>query len=67
MVVEATIHSHSHSSTAPHLEVDQELRALEVARCHTDIVLLVGVVKFCQSPVNQSKLQRTRSEAHKLI
>ena len=51
-----------HTAQAPqiqtvivHLHVDQKLWALKVATGHPDIVLGSGVIKFSQTPVNQSQ------------
>jgi len=38
------------------LQVNEQLRALEVARGYTDIVLLSRVIEFSETPIDQSKL-----------
>lgn len=45
-----------------YLVVEQQLWTLEVPRSHTHIVLLIGVVELCQTPVNQSQLRRRKEE-----
>lgn len=56
-------HGREHGTQRPHvqtvvvlLEVDQQLRALEVARCHAHIVLGRRVVELSQAPVDQAQL-----------
>mmetsp|Transcript_21970 Transcript_21970/g.54127 ORF Transcript_21970/g.54127 Transcript_21970/m.54127 type:complete len:291 (+) Transcript_21970:147-1019(+) len=55
-------HSRKHGPKAPHVErvvilpvVDEQLRALEVARCHPHVVLSSRTIKLGEPPVNQSK------------
>jgi len=40
-----------------HLVVEQKFWSLKVSWGDSDIVLLTGVIKLCQTPVNQSQLQ----------
>lgn len=56
-------HGRKHGSETPHvktvvvfLEIDQQLRTLEVARRHADIVLGAGMVEFGQTPINKTQL-----------
>lgn len=56
-------HGSEHGAQTPHvqavvvlLKVHQQLRAFEVARSHTHVVLGAGVVKFGQAPVDQAQL-----------
>lgn len=58
-------HRREHGSQRPHvqrvvvlLEIHQQLRTLEVARCDSHIVLGALVVELSQSPVDQAKLMR---------
>mmetsp|Transcript_10761 Transcript_10761/g.16051 ORF Transcript_10761/g.16051 Transcript_10761/m.16051 type:complete len:226 (+) Transcript_10761:492-1169(+) len=53
-------HSSKHASQTPHiqrvivlLQVNQQLRPLEVARSHPDIVLPSGVIELSQPPIDQ--------------
>jgi len=57
-------HAGKHGAQAPHvervvvfLEINKQLGALEVTRCDTDIVLCSRVVEFCETPVDQTKLE----------
>jgi len=38
------------------LNVNEELRALEVARSDTDVVLHAGMIKLCKAPVDELQL-----------
>lgn len=56
-------HGGKHGSETPHvetvvvfLEVDEQLGALEVSRCYTDVVFRCGVIKLGQTPIDQAKL-----------
>lgn len=56
-------HGRKHGAQRPHvqavvvlLEIDQQLGALEVARCHTHVVLGRRVVELSQAPVDQAQL-----------
>lgn len=55
-------HTSEHASQGPYiegviisLEIDQQLRSLEVPRGHSDVVLLLRVVEFGKTPIYQSK------------
>ncbi len=39
------------------MEVDEQLRTLEIPRCDTDIVFGALVIEFGQTPVNQTQLE----------
>lgn len=61
-------HGGKHGTETPHiqavvilLEVDEQLRALEIARGNTDVVLSAGVIKFSQTPVNKAQLRENVS------
>lgn len=41
---------------APYLIVHQQLGAFEVAGGHPDVVFLSGMVKFSQTPVDETQL-----------
>ncbi len=65
-----THHGSKHAAIAPHvqtvvilLEVHEELRSLEVARRHTDVVCSPWMVKLGQAPVNQSQLYAWSDDA----
>lgn len=56
-------HGCEHGAQTPHvqavvvfLEIDKQLRALEVARGDTDIILGAGVVELSETPVDKAKL-----------
>lgn len=56
-------HRRKHRSQGPHvervvvlLEIHQQFRALEVARCDSHIVLGAFVIELSQSPIDQTKL-----------
>lgn len=56
-------HGRKHGAETPHieavvvfLEIHQQLRALEVTRCDTHVVFGSRMVKFSQTPVNETKL-----------
>lgn len=56
-------HGCEHGTQRPHVErvvillvVDEQLRALEVAGGDADVVLGAGVVKFSETPINQTEL-----------
>lgn len=58
-------HGCKHGAQRPHvkrvvvlLEVDKELRALEVAGRNTDVVFSAGVVELSKTPVDESQLVR---------
>lgn len=57
-------HRGEHGSKGPHvqavvvlLEIDQQLRALEIPGRDTDVVLSSWMVKLGQTPINQAQLQ----------
>ena len=56
-------HASKHASKRPHvkgvivfLQIDQKLRSFKIARCHADVVLSSRVVKFSETPINESEL-----------
>jgi len=58
-------HTREHGAQTPHveavvvlLEVDEQLRALEVARGNADVVLGAGVVELGEPPVDEAQLAR---------
>lgn len=57
-------HGRKHGPQAPHvkavvvfLEVNQQLRTLEITRSNADVVLSAGVVELSQTPVNETQLE----------
>lgn len=56
-------HGCEHSTQGPHiqrivvfLEINQQLGALEIPGCNTDVVFRALVVELSQTPINQTKL-----------
>jgi hypothetical protein len=56
----AVDHAGKHAPETPHVEgvvvvlqVDEKLGTLKVARRHADVVLLIGVVKLGETPVDK--------------
>jgi hypothetical protein len=52
-----------HGTQTPHIErivvvlhVNQQLRTFEIARSDANIVVLVGVIEFGETPINQAQL-----------
>lgn len=58
-------HRCEHGTEGPHvqrvvvfLEIDKQLRTLEIARSDTDVVFRALVVEFSQTPINQTELEK---------
>jgi len=58
-----THHTSIHTPQTPHiqtiiilLEIDQQLRALEVSRSHPNVVFRSRVIEFGETPIDQSEL-----------
>lgn len=56
-------HGRKHGAQTPHiqavvvlLEINKQLRTLEVSRCYANVVLGGRVVEFSQTPINKTKL-----------
>lgn len=61
---ERTNHRREHAANTPHVKAvvvpliaNKQFGGLVVPRTDADVVLCVRVVKFCQSPVDQTKLR----------
>jgi hypothetical protein len=59
----ATYHACKHASITPHvqtiivfLEINKQFRSFKVSGSYANIVFCARVIKFCQTPIDQTKL-----------